>query len=173
MNDVFNVVVNIPYPNIEISRKDPSFAYKLLNVYAGNISELSAITQYSFQSFYLNEYKDLSNILEQISIVEMRHLKILAKLILKLGLTPYYVTYCCGNRPNPWNADYIDYTLDYRDMLLSNINSEISAIRDYNRLINETNDTNIKEILRRIIVDEEKHIEIFKELLRQYDSYEN
>ena len=173
MNDVFNVVVDIPYPSIEISRKDPNFAYKLLNVYAGNISELSAITQYSFQSFYLNEYKDLSNILEQISIVEMRHLKILGKLILKLGLIPYYVTYCCGNRPNPWNADFIDYTLDYRDMLLSNINTEISAIRDYNRLINETNDSNIKDILRRIIVDEERHIEIFRELLRQYDSYEN
>jgi len=145
----------------------------LLNVYAGNISELTATSQYSFQSFYLNEYKDLSNLIEQIAMVEMYHLKILAKLILLLGLTPYYVTYDCRNTPIPWNSDNIDYTVDYRDMLLSNINSEIIAIRDYNKLIKETNDPNIKNILRRIIMDEERHMEIFNELLKEYDALEN
>ena len=30
-----------------------------------------------------------------------------------------------------------------------------------------------KDILKRIIMDEERHVEIFSELLRQYDSYEN
>jgi len=173
VNDNFNPIVNTPYPKIEILRKDPHFAYKLLHIYAGNASELTAINQYSFQSFYLNEYRDLSNILEQIAEVEMHHLKILSKLILALGLTPYYVTYGCGNRPNPWNSDYIDYTTDYRDMLLSNINSEVTAIRDYNRLINETDDPSIMNILKRIILDEERHVEIFNELLKQYDSYEN
>lgn len=173
VNDDLNPIVNIPYPKIEISKKDPSFAYKLLYAYAGNVSELTAITQYSFQSFYLKDYKDLSNIIEHIAEVEMHHLKILAELILSLGITPYYVTYGCNNNVNTWNSDYVDYTVDYRDMLLSNINSEVSAIRDYNRLINETNDPNIKDILKRIIMDEERHVEIFSELLRQYDSYEN
>ena len=173
MNDIFNPIVNMEYPDIRISNKDPKFAYKLLQVYSGNISELTAITQYSFQSFYLNKYKDLSNILEQISKVEMNHLKILAKLILELGLIPYYVTYGCGNMPNVWNSDYVDYTLDYRDMLLSNINSEVVAIRDYNKLINETNDPNIRNILNRIILDEERHLEIFNALLKQYDTYED
>lgn len=173
LNNIFNVTVNIPYPSIEILRKDTNFAYKLFHIYAGNISELTATSQYSFQSFYLKEYKDLSNILEQISKVEMHHLKILANLILELGLTPYYVTYGCGNKPITWNSDFVDYTTDYRDMLLSNINSEINAIRDYNKLINETTDSNIRKILKRIIMDEERHIEIFRELLRQYDTYEN
>lgn len=172
MNDDFKVVLDVPYPKIEISKKDTAFAYKLFKVYSGNISELTAIMQYSFQSFYLNNYKDLSKIIENISKVEMHHLEILAKLILALGLTPYYVTYCCGNRANPWSADFADYTLDYRNMLITDINSEVTAIKDYNELINETNDPNVKEILRRIIMDEERHIEIFRELLRQYDSYE-
>lgn len=173
MNENFNPVLNIPYPKIEISKKDPVFAYKLLYTYSGNVSELTAVTQYSFQSFYLKDYRDLSGILEHIAEVEMKHLKILAELILTLGLTPYYVTYGCSNEPIPWNSDLIDYTTDYRNMLLSNINSEVAAIRDYNRLINETNDPNIRDILNRIILDEERHIEIFSELLRQYDSYEN
>ena len=171
MNDELNPNINIPYPEINISQKDPIFAYKLLKTYAGNISELTAVSQYSFQSFYLNEYKDLSNLLEQISKTEMYHLKILGILILKLGLNPYFVTYCSFNNPKLWNSDFVDYTTDYRDMLLSNINSEINAVRDYNKLISETNDCNIKEILNRIILDEERHIQIFNELLRQYDSY--
>lgn len=173
MNDDFNPIINTPYPKIEVMRKDPNFAYKLLYVYAGNVSELSAITQYSFQSFYLKKYKDLSNILERISEVEMQHLKILAELILELGLTPYYVTYGCCNKPTPWNSDFIDYTTEYRNMLLSNINSEVTAIKDYNRLISETNDSNIINILKRIIMDEKRHVEIFNELLKQYDSYED
>ncbi len=173
MNENFKVALNIPYPKIEISSKDPNFAYKIFNVYAGKVSELSAITQYSFQSFYLKNYSELSKILEQIAEVEMRHLKILGELIKELGLTPYYVTYCCGNRANPWNADFIDFTTDYRSMLLSNINSEVIAIKDYNNLISYTNDPNIKEIIKRIIIDEEHHLKIFTELLRQYDSYEN
>lgn len=170
MEETFNPTLEIPYPKIEISKKDTAFGYKLLNVYAGRVSELSAINQYSFQSFYLNKYKDLSNILMEISEVEMHHLKILADLICALGLIPYYVTYNCSYEAIPWNADYVDYTTDYRNMLLSNINSEVTAIKDYNKLIYETNDPNIKDILKRIIMDEERHIEIFSELLRQYDT---
>ena len=170
MEENFNPTLEIPYPKIEISKKDPMFAYKLLNVYSGRVSELTAINQYSFQSFYLNKYKDLSNILMEISEVEMHHLKILGDLILALGLIPYYVTYNCNYEATPWSADYVDYTTDYRNMLLVNINSEVSAIKDYNKLISETNDPNVKEILNRIIMDEERHINIFSELLRQYDS---
>jgi len=170
VEETFNPTLEIPYPKIEISKKDTAFGYKLLNVYAGRVSELSAINQYSFQSFYLNKYKDLSNILMEISEVEMHHLKILADLICALGLIPYYVTYNCSYEAIPWNADYVDYTTDYRNMLLSNINSEVTAIKDYNKLIYETNDPNIKDILKRIIMDEERHIEIFSELLRQYDT---
>lgn len=173
MNDNLNPLIDIPYPKIEVTKKNQMFAYKILNVYAGNVSELTAINQYSFQSFYLNKYNDLSNLLEKISEIEMRHLKILSELILELGLTPYYVTYGCDNTPIPWNSDNVDYTIDYRDMLLSNINSEVTAIRNYNKLINESDDYNIIEILKRIIIDEERHVEIFSELLRQYDSYEN
>ena len=105
-------------------------------------------------------------------MVEMHHLRILSDLIIALGLVPYYVTYNCSKEAIPWNSDFGDYTLDYRNMLLSDINLEVSAIKDYNELINGTNDANIKDIFKRIIEDEERHLEIFRELLKQYDSYD-
>lgn len=167
MND-FNPKLNIPYPKIMVNKKDQFLAYKILESYAGEISEFTATSLYSFQSFYLNKYNDLSKIIESIAEVEMNHLKILALLIEKLGLIPYYVTYKDGVAV-PWNSDYVDFTTDYRNMLLTNIDSEIRAIKNYNIIINSTNDENIIKIIKRIIMDEERHIEIFTELLKQYD----
>lgn len=169
MNKDFNPILNIPYPSINVQKKNPKLAYKILELYAGMVSELSAVSQYSFQAIYLNEYKELSKILENISIVEMRHLKILGELIEALGLIPYYVTYK-NNKPIPWNSDYIDFTLNYRDMLINNIKKENEAINNYKEIINMTDDTNIKNIINRIILDEERHIEILSKLLVQYDN---
>ena len=168
MNSSLNPIVDKPYPEINVFEKNPAFAYKLLEVYAGEVSEFSAVGQYSFQSIFLNEYKELSKILEDISITEMRHVEILGKLIKALGLIPYYVVYE-NQRAIPWNSDYINFTTNYRDMLVSNIEKEKISINKYSQLISETNDQNIKSILNRIILDEKKHIEVLSRLLNQYD----
>ena len=167
MND-FDPNLNIEYPKIMISKKDIKLAYKLLDIYSGNISELTQIQMYSYQSIYLNKYTDLSNILNSISKIETKHLKILGILISKLGLIPYFVTYK-DNCAIPWNSDYVNFTTDYRSMLINNINSEVEAIKLYNEIIKDTDDTYIINIIQRIIKDEEKHIEIFNKLLKQYD----
>lgn len=170
MNNSLNPKVNLPYPKIDVNRKDPYFAYKLFELYAGNVSELTDINQYSFQSIYLNDYVDLSNILRTISITEMEHFRILGNLIKALGLNPYFISYDKNNNPISWNSDYVDYTLNYRNMLVSNIRKENKAIENYNHILTETNDENIKNIIERIIMDEKKHVEIFSKLLVQYDS---
>jgi len=169
LNKDFDPIINLPYPKVEVQKKDPNLAYHILKLYAGNLSELTAVNQYSFQGIYLNDYKDLSKILENISIVEMRHLKILGELIEKLGLIPYYATYN-NNKPIPWNSDYVNFTINYREMLVSDINGENDAIKEYKKIINMTDDSNIKAIINRIILDEERHIEILKKLLSQYDN---
>lgn len=168
MNNKLNPIVDIPYPKIDIKEKDPKFAYKIFKLYAGEVSEFTAVSQYSYQSIYLNEYKELSKILEDIAITEMRHLKILGELIKVLGLNPYYVTYN-DNRPIPWDADNVNFTINYREMLVSDIEKEKLAINDYNKLASETNIQNIKDIINRIIMDEKRHIEVLSILLKQYD----
>lgn len=159
-----NAILNVPYPSIENATNSKEFGYQLFNAYAGVVSEFSASSVYSYQSFILP--KDTSKILEQIGMVEMRHLEILAELILKSGLIPYYISY--NNKyPIPWNADYINYTTDYKQMLEDNIKNEQIAITEYKRLIISTNDIPTKNMLKRIIMDEEHHIEIFKDLQKK------
>ena len=170
MNNILNPKVNLPYPEIKVNRKNPILAYKIFNLYAGNVSELTDINQYSFQSIYLNEYIDLSNILKTISITEMEHLRILGNLIKALGLNPYFISYDKNNNPVPWNSDYVNFTINYRDMLVNNIKNENQAIEQYTIFLNEINDENIRKIIERIILDERRHVEIFSKLLMQYDS---
>lgn len=169
MNNSLNPKVNLPYPKVIVSKKNPNLGYKLFELYAGNISELTAVNQYSFQSIYLNDYIDLSNILKTISITEMEHIRILGELIKALGLIPYFISYD-NKEPIPWNSDYVNFTTNYREMLVSNINGENKAIEKYKQILKETNDENIQKIIERIILDEQRHIEIFSKLLMQYDS---
>jgi len=168
VNNSLNPKLNIPYPKIKVNKKNINLGYKLFELYAGNISELTAVNQYSFQSIYLNDYVDLSNILKTISITEMEHVKILGELIKVLGLNPYFISYE-NYKPIPWNSDNLNFTTNYREMLVSNINGEKKAIEKYNQIFNEIDDENIKKIIERIILDEKKHMEIFSKLLVQYD----
>ena len=54
--------------------------------------------------------------------------------------------------------EYLDY----------DIQAEVVAIRDYNKALNEISDPNIVKIIERIILDEELHLKIFKELYAKY-----
>ena len=81
----------IPYPKIEVETKNYSYANLLRKAYASETSEDTAIHLYLYQSLILQEkYKDISNILKKISVVEMKHLEILGKLVLLLGVKPVY-----------------------------------------------------------------------------------
>lgn len=157
--------VNIPYPSIKIEKENKKYASYLLADYAGLSSELTSITQYSFQNFAkFDEAKEFSYTLEQIAIVEMKHLEILGKLIKLLGVTPKYLDL----KNNLWSSKNINYTLDIKTMLKSDIELEEKAIKNYQEHLKLIDDKYIKGILKRIILDEEKHLECFCILLNKY-----
>ena len=54
-------------------------------------------------------------------------------------------------------------------MMKYNIQTEKMAIKEYERLIENTEDKCIKDILSRIIKDEENHIRIFKAMCRMQE----
>ena len=155
--------VNLPYPKIKVKQKDKTIAQMLLNSYAGEISEDTAIHDYIFQMMMLDlpEYK---SILKGIAIVEMHHLEIVGNLIYQLGLTPIF-----GKTQNgiiKWfNTSYVNYSNDLTSVLQNDILEEQKTIEQYKVIIDCTKDDNVKEILKRIILDEELHIEIFSKLL--------
>ena len=151
---------NLPYPDIKVEKENIEYAKLLMYPYASMISEDTATHLYMYQSFILDN--NIGKILENIAIVEMHHLEMLAKTINLLGLKPEY-----KSNDIPWTSNYVNYNTNLKDILKINIEAETLAIKNYQNLIKVINDKYIKKMLERIIVDEEIHLKIFNDLYNE------
>ena len=151
---------NLPYPDIKVEKENIEYAKLLMYPYASMVSEDTATHLYMYQSFILDD--NIGKILENIAIVEMHHLEMLAKTINLLGLKPEY-----KSNDIPWTSNYVNYNSNLKDILKINIEAETLAIKNYQNLIKVINDKYIKKMLERIIVDEEIHLKIFNDLYNE------
>lgn len=125
------------------------------------LGELTAITQYIYEHIELKRFEDFSKILLSIAIEEMHHLDLIGDLIKKLGKKPYYMS----KNECFWNAKNVKYHFNnVYDMLMFNIESEKKAILGYKEAIKCTQNKSIQDLLERIILDEQTHLEIFNRL---------
>lgn len=153
--------VDLAYPPVAASSPDIAFACLLAADYAGKKSEVTAVMQYSYQHAVLKETDpSLSETISCISITEMRHVEMLAELILLLGGDPRYYG-CCRCDQNPWCGAFPNYATSSASILGANIAGEIAAIESYRTRIGQTNDPAIRALIKRIILDEQRHLEIF------------
>jgi len=159
----------IPYPKIEVESKNYMYANLIRKSYAGEVSEDTAIHQYYYQSIILKEkYPEVSKVLEKISEVEMYHLGMLGKLIYLLGVKPIYSSPYKNGISKYFNSSYVRYNDNLKEILLINIETETQAIYYYNYLIKVIEDKYIVNIIKRIIVDEQIHLQIFNNLYKEY-----
>lgn len=159
--DLTKCASDLPYPEIEV-QENIADSKLLMPSYGGAASELTAILTYTFQSYISLKTPELKKTLECISITEMRHHKLLGEAIYKLGGYPIM-----GGRTY-WNGSFVNYTLDAKKFLQQNIMAEETAILNYERTILNLDSEPVKLLIERIILDEEIHIKIFKELLGGY-----
>lgn len=160
------VKLDIPYPEVKVEEKNSYYADLLSEDYAGRVSETTAVLLYSYQHFNMfDSNKEFSKIIEDISIVEMKHLEMLGKTIKLLGKEPIYKT-CEASRGDcvMWSASNIDYSSRLKEMLEFDISAESNAIMTYQNHKKVIKDKYIKNMLDRIILDEKRHLEIFKNL---------
>ncbi len=158
--DFFKFASELPYPQIEVE-ENIAESKLLMPSYAGMGSELSAILTYAFQSYITPNYPEISKALEGVSVVEMKHHELLGTTIYKLGGYPIM-----GAR-NYWNGSFANYTLDVKKFLQQNIIAEENAIINYERTILNLKTESVKMLIERIILDEEVHIKIFRDLIAQ------
>lgn len=142
-------------------RQNIKYANLLYDNFAGAESELTAVNQYIYEHIELKRYENFSKILLSIAIEEMHHLELIGDLIRKLGKRPYFI----DKNKSAWNAENIKYHFNnVYDMLMFNIESEKKAILGYKEAIKHTQNKSIKDLLERIILDEQTHLEIFNRL---------
>lgn len=152
---------NIPYPRLINIRQNIRYANLIYDSFSGKDGELTAITQYIYEHIELKRYESLSKIFMSIAIEEMHHLELLGGLIKKLGGKPYYI----NNNNCEWKSGNVKYHFaSIYEVLTYNIESEKKAIEEYRNLIKHTQNKSIKDLLDRIILDEQTHLEIFNRL---------
>ncbi len=153
----------LPYPEVCVAAPNINYAKLLSSAYAGDGGELSAVLQYTYGHLVTEnaEPSQLSAVLSCVSATEMRHLEILGELIVKLGGDPKF---CDMQRRSCFDAGKVNYQSTPDKILRAAISGEKAAIAMYRELIRRIDDGCIREILRRIILDEEHHIKLFGEL---------
>ncbi|HAG08363.1 MAG TPA: bacterioferritin [Desulfotomaculum sp.] len=160
-----------PYPEIKVVRPNLFYAQLLMEDYAGVVSELSAIGQYVYHYITFEEkHKELAELEECISLVEMHHLEMLAQVIRMLGGNPQYKV-VKNNQDVYWNSSYIYYGQEICDRLASDIEGEKAAITQYQQHYKLIADPYIQRLLERIIQDETYHIQLLTQALQKHCPY--
>jgi len=157
--------INEPYPSTEGVCPNSYYARLVSDAYAGRGSEMTAITQYSFHNLYTGEYPEVYTAIRYIAFVEMIHLRLLGELLTRLNFIPRYFSCQTGNF---WNGSFPDSHIKIAEMLAADIAGEHDAIDHYKRLICQIKDIKMQDLFKRIILDEEKHIEVLTPFYNQY-----
>jgi bacterioferritin len=156
---------NIPYPEIRIEKKNNNLAKHIFSSYASCVSEDVAIHNYIYQSLIIDN-EEIKKILRGIAIVEMKHLSILGLLLKELGFKPLFLS-TNDNNTEWFSGKFINYETNLNNILQDNIKSEKAAIKNYEKIISIADDKYVISIIKRIILDERLHIEIFEKLYQQ------
>ena len=157
----------LPYPPIENIQPNKLYAAIGKNLYSGMVSEMTASTQYFYNSCVLrNCYEEAYEAFKRIMIVEMHHMEMLSRVILALGGDVKF-TYRTHTGENVWSVRFLRYSRTARQILLEAILAEENAIECYTDACEAIKDENVTCVLKRIIMDERKHLEVFKELYQK------
>ncbi|MDA8226651.1 MAG: manganese catalase family protein [Desulfitobacterium hafniense] len=167
---MFKHIKDMEY-TVHVDRPDPRFAVLLLEQFGGPHGELKAALQYISHSLGCNDPK-IRDLLQDIAAEEMSHLEMVGECIAMLiGPTdtisrdfPAMHLALVGGGPllkdsggAPWTAQYINSTGDLITDLSSNAAAELRAKLIYERLLQQTDDAGVKDMIRFLLSREESH----------------
>lgn len=161
------IMMDLPYPAIQVRGKNPSYANLLSIDYCGAVSEMSAITQYINNENRLScEKCPVAKTLLGIAMAEMMHLQKLGELIVLLGGNINFVAKYRNGGAKMWTPEYLQIPENLKNMLLADIEAEKAAIAQYEAHIKMIKDDCVTAVLARIIRDEEYHIMLLRTMLQ-------
>lgn len=164
---LFPYQVNLPYPRVEVQEPNRRYATLISDGYAGRGSEMTAVNQYLVHRYYLEKYPQIYLAYQKIAQVEQIHLQLLGKLIYDLGSRPFLQS-CITN--HYWSGMFPDYQCTPETILRSDIQGELDAIAHYKLLICQISNDEIQRLFARIILDEQRHIQILTSFLSDPDN---
>lgn len=162
------IMMDLPYPLIQVEERNLAYANLLSIDYCGTVSEMTAILQYINNENKLScENCPLTKTILGIAMAEMIHLQKLGQLIVLLGGNIDFSAKFQNRRQKMWTPEYVTIPNNAERMVLADIDAEKDAINQYRMHIKMINDSCVNAVLERIIKDEEYHIMILETLLKK------
>ena len=166
--DVKPIMIEWPYPPIQVNERNQDYANLLSIDYCGSVSELSAITQYINNENRLScEKCTIAKTILGIAMAEMIHLQKLGEMIFLLGGNVDYTARARNGRFQMWTPKYLTIPANPQEMLIADIESEEDAIQQYKMHMEMIRDNDVNAVLARIIKDEEYHIIMLQTLMNE------
>ncbi len=155
------VRINKPYPELVDVKEDVTTVSVLKNLISSRAGEVAGVLQYIYQSVIAGKtHENISEIFEEIGIVEMMHLDMLMHAVSLFGGVPKYE----DAQGNFFNTANINYSIKLKEILDNNIRAESNGIENYQMAMSKVKNQSLKDLFARIIEDEQHHLEIFKRI---------
>lgn len=155
------VRIDKPYPRIVGAKQDPITIGILKNLAMSKKGELIAVLTYIYQSVIADKTnEDIAKIFEEVAVVEMMHLDMLMHAITAFGGNPKYE----DAHGNFLSTMSVNYNTKLKDMLEANIAGESMTAAEYREATKHVTNESLKDLLTRIAQDEDRHLEIFKQI---------
>lgn len=163
------LVLDLPYPSVDELTTDIRSGNIISFAYATLRGEIAAVLQYVYHRFYFNGIdREIADILMSVAVAEMTHVNILGTALLRLGVSPRYVQ--CPNTNAYFNTSQVSKATSPTKMLMDDVQSEMNAIADYQKMLFVLKNEQVAAIIQRIMLDEQLHLETFKNLLEKYSN---
>lgn len=160
------IMMELPYPPIQVREKNQAYANLLSIDYCGSVSEMTAITQYINNENRLScDNCPIAKTILGIAMAEMIHLQKLGELIFLLGGNIDFVAKYRNGGNRMWTPEYLNLSENAEKMILADIEAEKAAINQYKMHMKMINDNYVNAVLARIIQDEEYHILLLRALM--------
>lgn len=160
--------LDIPYPSIDNLETNIEYSQLILSNLGGLHSKMNTVSLYFYNHIILEEqWPELSEAMIQLCLVEMKHLNIFAKICYKLGADPRLWD-CHQDLLEYWSPSFNVYPRQINTLLENAIIQEQNTITNYQYQMSCIDEPIIQNMLKRIILDEQLHVEIFNTFLQQY-----
>lgn len=161
------LLADLPYPSTDEITTDVVSGQIISFAYATQKGELQATLQYFSHHLYLD--KDDADTLMSIAVAEMHHLDILGKTMLKSGVKPLLIQY--PNSKLFYNTSTVSTATTPSKMIMDDIEGELNAIADYQKMLFVLKNEQVSAIIQRIIIDEQLHLQTLKTVLDKYSRH--
>ena len=153
------------YPSVEVKKADEGNACIIYELFAGKVSVLSSFLTCIYDgAYFYDERENVADVFRRVALCKQNHLNMLALLLTKLGARPEYHG-CSRGRYSWWNSETdINYSTYLKMALLDVIEMETKLIENLNVGAAEVRDPYISTLLRRIVMDDRRHLEIFTDI---------